>query len=85
MIAALKEGVRLCFDWTIDDEADCLNLVIGYRCRTPPTSHYGVDARSGKYGEPVHERTTEEDVTRKQGKRNPLDPVFPLVGRRIKG
>jgi hypothetical protein len=44
-----------------------------------------VNAWGGKDGEPLLEGAAKEYITRKQGERNSLDAIFPLVGGRIEG
>jgi len=84
-IATSEEGVGLCFDRTLNHPSDRLDLHIGYARRLTSTSHHHVNAWSCKDGEPLDEGTTKEDVTRKEGERNTLDAVFPLMSGRIKG
>jgi hypothetical protein len=44
-----------------------------------------VYARSGEHGKPVGNGSTEKYITWKEGKRNALDAVFPVVSRRVEG
>ncbi len=61
------------------------DLGAGYTSRLSPASDHIVNTGSCKDGKPAIEGSTQEHVTREEGERNPLDPVFPLVGGRVEG